>query len=333
MINMDLHYVRALQSVIAVFSLFTAFFSASAGASDAAYPTRLVRLVAPMAPGGSTDVMARIVSQKLTERWGQIVIVENRVGASGNVGSEFVAKAAPDGYTLLVAGAPTAINMSLFRNLRFDLVKDFTAISGVANFPSLIAVHPSVPAKTVKELIALAKAHPGELNFGSAGNGSPNHLSLELFKVMANVSMTHIPYKGSGQAITDLVAGQIQLASVGLPPSLPLVQAGKLRVIAVTSLKRSPLLPGAPTVNESGLPGFEISAWQGVFAPARLPRDILMKINGDIVAALAGADVKEKLATLGAEPMPMAPEEFARFVQADIAKWAKVVKASGATVD
>ena len=310
-------------------------FALRPGAVSAAdnYPSKVVRIVAPMSPGGSTDVMARIVSQKLAEKWGQSVIVENRVGASGNVGSEAVAKSAADGYTLLVAGAPTAINMSLFRNLRFDLAKDFAAVTAVASFPSLIAVHPSLPATNVRELIALAKAHPDELNFGSAGNGSPNHLSMELFKAMANVRMTHIPYKGSGQVVTDLIAGQLQLASVGLPPAMPMVHAGKLRVIAVTSLNRSPLLPQAPTVNESGLRGFEVSSWQGLFAPAGLPRDILMKINGDMVSALAGVDVKERLATLGAEPLPMSPEDFTRFVQAEIAKWAKVVKVSGATID
>jgi tripartite-type tricarboxylate transporter receptor subunit TctC len=316
----------------ALFLCCSPALSTLASAADP-YPNKVVRIVAPMAPGGSTDVMARIVSQKLAEKWAQSVIVDNRVGASGNVGSEMVAKSAPDGYTLLVAGAPTAINMSLFRNLRFDLAKDFSAITAVASFPSLIAVHPSLPAFNVKELIALARAHPDQLNFGSAGNGSPNHLSMELFKSMANVKMIHIPYKGSGQVMTDLIAGQLQLASVGLPPAMPMVSAGKLRVIAVTSLKRSPLLPAAPTVSESGLSGFEVSSWQGLFAPAGLPRDVLTRINGDMVNALAGNDIKDRLATLGAEPMPMSPEDFARFVQAEIAKWAKVVKVSGATID
>ena len=299
------------------------------------YPNRTVRIVVPFAPGGATDVLARIISQKLHERWGQIVLADNRVGASGNIGAELVAKSsAPDGYTLLVAGAPHAINMSLFKNLRYDLAKDLTPISAVATFPSLIALHPSVPVKSVKELIALAKARPGELNFGSAGNGSPNHLSMELFKTMAKVNMTHIPYKGgSGQMVSDLLAGQVQLASMGLPPSMPYVKSGRLRVIAVTSAKRSPLLPAAPTVAESGLSGYEVTSWYGVFAPPGLARALVSRLNGDIVAALDTADLKERLASLGAEPLPMSPEDFGRFVREEITKWAKVVKESGAKVD
>ena len=298
------------------------------------YPGKTVRMVVPFAPGGATDVLARIVSQKLYERWGQIVMADNRVGASGNIGAEVAVKAAPDGYTLLMAGAPHAINMSLFKNLRYDLAKDLTPISAVATFPSLIALHPSVPVKSVQELIALARARPGELNFGSAGNGSPNHLSMELFKTMAKVNMTHIPYKGgSGQMVSDLFAGQVQLASMGLPPSMPYVKSGRLRAIAVTSLQRSPLLPGVPTVSEAGLSGFDVSSWYGVFAPVGLPRDLIAKLNGDVVAVLGNADLKDRLAALGAEPMPMPSEDFGRFVREEIAKCAKVVKESGAKVD
>ena len=291
-------------------------------------------MVAPFAPGGATDVLTRIVGQKLYERWGQTVIVDNRVGASGNISAELVARSAPDGYTLLVAGAPHAINMSLFRDLRYDLAKDLAPITAIATFPSLIALHPSVPAKSVQELIALAKARPRELNFGSAGNGSPNHLSMELFKTMARVNMVHIPYKGgSGQMVSDLLAGQVQLASMGLPPSLPYVKAGKLRVIAVTSMQRSPLLPEVPTVSESGLPGFNVTSWYGVFGPAALPKELVTRLNNDIVSIVGAADVKERLASLGAEPAPMSPEDFGRHVREEIAKWAKVVKDSGAKVD
>ncbi len=299
------------------------------------YPAKTVRLVVPFAPGGATDVLARIVSQKLYDRWGQIVLVDNRVGASGNIGAEFVARtAAADGYTLLVAGAPHAINMSLFNNLRYDLARDLAAITSIAAFPSLIAVHPSVPVRSVKELVALARARPGELNFGSAGNGSPNHLSMELFKTMARVSMTHIPYKGgSGQMVSDLLAGQVQLASLGLPPAMPYVNSGRLRVIAVTSAKRSPLLANAPTVAESGLPGFEVVSWYGVFAPPALPQSLVARVNADVVAVLGNADLRERLSLLGAEPQPMSAEDFGRFVRDDIAKWAKVVKESGARVD
>ena len=299
------------------------------------YPAKTVRMIVPFAPGGATDVLARIVSQKLYERWGHIVIVDNRVGASGNIGAEYVAKSvAPDGYTLLVAGSPHAINMSLFNNLRYDLARDVAPITSIAAFPSLIAVHPSVPVKSVKDLIALARSRPGQINFGSAGNGSPNHLSMEMFKTMAKVDMTHIPYKGgSGQMVSDLLAGQVQLASMGLPPAMPYVKSGRLRVIAVTSAKRSPLLPQAPTVAETGLPGYEVNSWYGVFAPPALPKEIIAKINADIVTVLALADVKERLAGLGAEPQPMTPDDFGKFVRDDIAKWSKVVKESGAKID
>ena len=317
-------------------SAFSAIVLLAAGAAFAQdYPTRTVRMVAPFAPGGATDVLTRIVSQKLNERWGQTVMVDNRVGASGNIGAEVVAKQVPpDGYTLLVAGAPHAINMSLFKNLRYDLAKDLAPISGIATFPSLIALHPSLPARSVKELIALARARPGELNFGSAGNGSPNHLSMELFKTMAKVGMTHIPYKGgSGQMVTDLIAGQVQLASMGLPPSIPYVKSGRLRAIAVTSLKRSPLLPDVPTVAESGLPGFDVTSWYGVFGPAALPQGLVARLNGDLVAVLGTVDMKERLSSLGAEPAPMTPDDFGRYVRDEIAKWSKVVRESGAKVD
>ena len=299
------------------------------------YPAKTVRMIVPFAPGGATDVLTRIVSLKLYERWGQIVIVDNRVGASGNIGAEYVAKSvAADGYTLLVAGSPHAINMSLFNNLRYDLARDLAPITSIAAFPSLIAVHPSVPVKSVKDLIALARARPGQINFGSAGNGSPNHLSMEMFKTMAKVDMTHIPYKGgSGQMVSDLLAGQVQLASMGLPPAMPYVKSGRLRVIAVTSAKRSPLLPQAPTVAETGLPGYEVNSWYGVFAPPALPKEIIAKINADIVAVLGLADVKERLAGLGAEPQPMTPDDFGKFVRDDIAKWSRVVKESGAKID
>lgn len=311
------------------FFLLALLVVSAAWAQD--YPGKPVKMVAPSPPGGAMDVLSRIVSQKLGEKWSHAVIVENRGGASGNIGAEFVAKSsAPDGYTLLIAGTPHAINMSLFRDLRYDLTKDLAAITAVATFPSLIALHPSVPATSVKELIALARARPGELNYGSAGSGSPNHFSMEIFKSMAKVNMAHIPYKGSGPLLTDLLAGHVQLASMGLPPSLRQVKAGKLRAIAVTGRTRSPLLPEVPTVSESGLPGFDVSSWYGVFCPAGLPRDLVTKLNVDIVGILGTTDMKERLASLGAEPIPMSPNDFARFVREEIAKWAKVVAESGA---
>jgi tripartite-type tricarboxylate transporter receptor subunit TctC len=321
-----------MRSSAVLFALVMAGAASTGVAQE--YPVKLVRIVAPMGPGGSTDVLTRLAGQKLSERWGQTVLVDNRVGASGNLGAELVSRAPPDGYTLLMGGAPHAINMSLFRTNRYDLAKDLVAIAPVATFPLLIAVHPSLPVKSVKELIALARSRPDQLNFGSAGNGSPNHLSMELFKTMAGVRMTHIPYKGgSGQVVTDLLAGHVQLASMGLPPSMPFVKAGKLRAIAVTSARRSPMLPEVPTVSETGLPGFEVSSWFGLFGPAGLPKDIVAKVNADVANAVVAADTKERLAALGAEPMNRSPEEFGRFVREEIAKWSKVVKASGATVD
>ncbi|MEQ1774284.1 MAG: tripartite tricarboxylate transporter substrate binding protein [Burkholderiales bacterium] len=299
------------------------------------YPVRAVRIITPYAPGGSADVLTRIASQQLTARWGQSVVVDNRAGASGNIGAELGARAAPDGYTLLVAGAPHAINMSLFKKLQYNLEKDYAHISPIATFPAIVVVHPSLPVKTVKDLVALAKARPGELNFASPNNGSPNHLVIELVKSMAKVNMAHIPYKGGsgGQMIGDLLAGQVQLASLGLPPAAPLVKSGRLRAIAVTSAKRSALLPEVPTVSESGLPGFDLSSWYGVLAPAGTPRTIVTKVNADIVAFLGSGDVKTRLASLGAEAAPMSPDDFARYVRDEVAKWAKLVQASGARVE
>jgi tripartite-type tricarboxylate transporter receptor subunit TctC len=307
----------------------------AAAASAQEYPTKPVRIIAPFAAGGSTDVLTRLISAKLGERWNQSVIVDNRVGASGNIGAEVVAKlSAPDGYTLLMAGSPHTIGVSLFKNLRYDLEKDLVAIANVGTFPSLIVAHPSLPAKSVKELIAIAKARPGELNFGSPNIGSPNHLGMELFATMANVKMVHIPYKGgSGQMVGDLLAGHVQLASMGFPPAIPQVKNGKLRAIAATGAKRSALLPEVPTVSESGLPGYEVTSWYGLFGPAALSKDIVNKVSNDVLASLNAPDFKERLATLGAEPAPMKTDEFARHVRADIQKWAKVVKASGATAE
>jgi tripartite-type tricarboxylate transporter receptor subunit TctC len=291
-------------------------------------------MVAPFAPGGATDVLARIVGQKLNERWGQTVIVDNRPGAGGNIGAELAARSAPDGYTLLVAGAPHAINMTLYSKLTYDLVKDLVGVNRIASYPSAIVVHPSLPAKTVKELIALAAKRPGELNFGSAGPGSPNRLAIELFMMMAKVKMVHIPYKGgSGQMVGDLLAGQVQLASIGLPPSMAYINAGKMRALAVTGMSRSPLLPNVPTVNEAGLPGFDVTSWYGMFAPVALPNNLVAKINSDIAAILETPDMKQRLEKLGADPGPMSPEAFGKFVRAEVEKWAKVVKESGAKAD
>jgi len=315
-------------------AIAAALVLANAPAAAQTYPAKTVRLIAPFAPGGATDVLARLAAQKLSERWGQTVITDNRVGAGGHIGAELAARAAPDGYTLLVAGTPHAIGMSLYKKLPYDLAKDLVGANRIATYPSAIAIHPSLPVKNVKELIAIAKARPGQLNFGSAGVGSPNGLALELFQTMAKVKMQHIPYKGgSGQMVSELISGQVQLASIGLPPAMPYVKSGRLRVIAVTGMNRSALLPETPTVNESGLPGFDVTSWYGIFGPAALPKDIVAKVNADIAAILGAADLKERLATLGAEPGSMTVDAFARYVRDELAKWTQVVKESGATPD
>jgi len=311
-----------------------AFFSLASTATSQEFPAKTVRMIAPFAPGGATDALARVVSQKLSERWKQQVFVDNRPGAGGNIGAELAARAAPDGYTLIVAGAPHAINMTLYRKLSYDLQKDLVAINRIAGYPSAIVVHPSLPVKTVKDLIALARKRPNELNFGSAGPGSPNRLAIELFMMMSDTKMVHVPYKGgSGQMVSELLAGQVQLASIGLPPSMGYIKAGRLRPIAVTGTKRAPLLPDVPTVAESGLPGFDVTSWYGVFGPAAIPKNLVAKINADLTAILADADMKERLDKLGAEPAPLSADEFAKYVREEAALWAKVVKASGATVN
>src|SRR2546429_7202396 len=284
--------------------------SIAAGASLAQdYPSRPVRIVVPFSPGGSTDVLARIVGQKLTERSGQPVIIENRAGAGGNIGAEQVARSAPDGYTLLLGGVPHAISASLYSKLPYDLARDLAAIAEIASFPSAIVLHPSLPANSASELIALARARPGRLSFGSAGNGSPNHLSLELFQTMAGFRTMHVPYKGSGQLVGDLLAGQGQLASMGLPVAVPHVQSGKLRAVAVAGAAASSLLPEVPTVSEAALPGFEVTSWYGVFAPAGLPADIVAKLNCDIGSVVTPGLDKKRVPVLGGGGVLLTPDE------------------------
>lgn len=317
--------------------LFTCAFVvlAMAGTSGVVaqeYPNRPVKIVVPLAQGGSADILARVVSSDLAERLGKPVLVENRTGGGGHIGSEFVARSPADGYTLLSAGIPQAIGMSLYKNLSYDMGKDLIAITQGATFPSVIVVHPSLPVKTMKELIALAKARPGKLNYG-ANTGSPNHLAIELLNVGSNVKMVHIPYKGAGPVVTDVMAGHIELASLGLPPALPMVQAGRLRAIAVTGTRRSAQLPGVPTVVESGIPGYNVTSWYGFFAPARTPAAIITRLNTDMVAVLKTPEVNKRLVALGADVAPTSAEEFGRIVRDEIQKWAKVVKASGAKAE
>jgi tripartite-type tricarboxylate transporter receptor subunit TctC len=309
-----------------------AFVAALACAQN--YPTKPIRLVVPFPPGGATDLLARDVAQKLTEAWGQAVIVDNRPGAGGNIGSELVAKSAPDGYTLEMGTVGThAINASLYAKMPYDHVKDFTPVILVAGVPNVLVVNPAVPANSVAELISYAKANPGKLNFASSGNGTSIHLSGELFKVMAGVQITHIPYKGSAPALQDLLAGQVQMMFDNLPPSLPQIKAGKLRALAVTSLTRAPALPDVPTLSESGLPGFDASSWFGILAPAGTPAPIVAKLNAEVAKWLATPEAKEKLAKQGANIAGGTPDDFAKHISSETAKWAKVVKESGAKID
>jgi len=320
-------FVAALAAVIAIGAIAPV-------AAQGAYPTKPVRLVVPFPAGGTTDILARAVAQKLSETWGQQVIVDNRPGAGGNIGSELVAKAPPDGYTLLMGTVGThAINPSLYAKMPYDHVKDFTPVILVAGVPNVLVVNPSLPVNSVQELIAYGKANPNKLNFASSGNGTSIHLSGELFRTMTGVQMTHVPYKGSAPALTDLIGGQVQLMFDNLPSSLQFIKAGKLRALAVTSTERSSALPELPTLAESGLPGFEASSWFGVLAPAGTPNDIVTKVNGAIAAWLASPDAREKLAAQGAIAAGGPSDAFVKHIGNESAKWAKVVKASGAHVD
>ena len=298
------------------------------------YPSRPVRLVVPFPAGGTTDILARAMAEKLSGALGQQFVVDNRPGAGGNIGSDIVAKSQPDGYTLLMGTVGThAINPSLYPKMPYDHVKDFVPVVLVAGVPNVLVVNPTVPAKTVAELIALAKEKPGTINFASSGNGTSIHLSGELFKLLAGVQIAHVPYKGSAPALTDLIGGQVQIMFDNLPSALPHIKGGKLRALAVTSSKRAPALPDLPTIAESGVAGFEASSWFGILAPAATPRDIVQRINAEANKALHAPDMREKLLAQGAEAVGNSPEFFADYIRTETVKWAKVVKDSGARVD
>lgn len=298
------------------------------------YPSKPIRIVAPFPPGGPADILSRIIGHKLSQSWGQQVIVDNRPGAGGNIGADLVAKAAPDGYTLLLGFVGThAINASLYAKMPYDNVKDFEPVSQVAVVTIMLVVHPSVPASSIKELIALAKSKPGQLTFGSPGNGTPQHLAGQLFNTMAGVDMLHVPYKGAVPALTDLVGGQISMIFSSMPPALPLVKTGKIRALGVTSATRSPAAPAIPTITESGLPGYEVKNWYGILAPRGTPKEIVSMLSVEIVKILNMPDVKESLAVQGAEPVTGTPEQFATYIKEETQKWAKIVKNSGARLD
>ncbi|MGH8724105.1 MAG: Bug family tripartite tricarboxylate transporter substrate binding protein [Burkholderiales bacterium] len=314
-------------------ALGAALTSLSQPAAAQAYPAKPVRIIVNFPAGGIADIYARVISVRVQEAWGQPVVIENRTGAGGNIGAEAVAKSAPDGYTLnMSAVGPHAVNVSLFAKLPYDPVRDFSPIALVLEAEGLLVLHPSVPPTTVSELIAYARANPGKLTFASAGMGTASHLAGELFKSMAKVDMTHVPYKGNVPAITDLLAGQTSLLFATMPTVLPHARAGKLRALATIGATRSAAVPDLPTIGES-LPGFEVNNWIGLFAPAGTPQEIVRRWNGEVLRVMQSPEIQSRLPTEGARFYPKTPEEFAAFVKSEIAKWAPVVKASGARVD
>jgi tripartite-type tricarboxylate transporter receptor subunit TctC len=298
------------------------------------YPTKSIRMLVGFPPGGGTDIIGRIVAQKLADALGQQVIVDNRGGASGQLAAELVAKAPPDGYTIMMAHiAAISILPSLISKLPYDAQKDFAPVSLSAIGPNLLVVHPSVPARSVKELIALAKARPGQLQYASPGAGTVQHLAGELFKLQAKVDMLHIPYKGSGQSIVDLISGQVHLDFDAVPPVINYVRQGRLRALAVTSAKRFSLLPDMPTVEEAGVKGFDMSTWWGIVAPGGVSKEVVNKLNAEMVKAIRQPDTKEKIAGVGADTVGNTPEEFAAFIRSETEKYARIVKAGNIKLD
>jgi tripartite-type tricarboxylate transporter receptor subunit TctC len=310
------------------FSIAVLAVVSAAHAQD--YPAKPIRLVVPYSPGGPVDIVGRLTAQKLTDELKQQVIVDNRAGGGGNIAVEIVARSLPDGYTLLMgANGTNAINPNLYPKLAVNAARDLIPISMVASSPMILVVHPSVQANSTRELVALAKSRPGSINFASSGSGSTAHLSSELFKSMAAVNIVHVPYKGAGPALSDLVGGQIQIMFTGISSTLPYVKAGRLKALAVTSEKRVPILPEVPAVNEE-IAGYEVSTWYGVFAPVQLPKPYVAKLNLTLASIFATADARQRLNALGAEPVTLSPEQFAVAIRRETAKWAKVIKDSGA---
>jgi len=315
----------------ALIVLFTAsLFVASAAAQN--YPNRPVRIVIPLSPGGTTDVPGRIVAQKLSETLGQQFFVENRAGAGGTIGADYVAKSKPDGYTLLLTASPFVIAPHVYKNMPYDALADFAPVIRIASGPYVLVVHPSLGVKSVKELIALARKEPGKIDFASSGNGGAQHLVTELFMYMAGIKLNHVPYKGSGPAQQDLMSGIVKVSFVGTPIAIPHMKSGRLNALGVSTAKRSPEMPEVPTIAEAGVPGYEAIVWIGLLAPAGTPRDIVAKLNGEIGKLVRTDEVKKLIATTGMDPDPDTPEQFGAYLKGDYDKWGKVVRESGATV-
>ncbi|WPB56613.1 tripartite tricarboxylate transporter substrate binding protein [Xylophilus sp. GOD-11R] len=323
---------RALLATVAFAAAACSLPALAQGVAN--FPNKPITIIVPFAAGGTTDILARLVGQYLGTELGQSVIVDNRLGAGGNIGGQTAARAPADGYTLFMGTVGThAINQALYKKMPFDPIKDFAPISRVANVPNLLVANPQQPFKNVQELIAYAKAHPGKINFGSSGNGSSIHLSGELFKMMTKTDMIHVPYKGSAPAMNDLLGNQIAIMFDNMPSAIQHVRAGKLRPLAVTTAKRSPELPDVPTIAEAGVPGYEATSWFGLLAPAGTPADIINKIDAALIKIYTNPELRKKIADQGAEPVVEKPEQFSAFIKAETAKWGKVVQESGATVD
>lgn len=322
------HRKRLLQVWMSLFIL------APLAAWAQAYPARAVRIVVPFPPGGTSDILARTAAPKLSAEWGQPVIVDNRPGAAGNIAAEHVARSAGDGYTLFITTVGIhAIHPTLYRKLPFDAIRDFTPVTNLVMLPTVLTVHPSIPVRSVKELIALAKKRPGDLHYSSAGSGSQPHLTAEMFKTMAGVDLLHVPYKGAAQQLTDLVAGHVALTFATAPSAVPFIKSGQMRAIGVSSGKRASALPDVPTIAEAGVPGYEAVGWNGMVAPANMPAPVLEKIHGTVVKSFQTPDVRNRLISLAADPVTTTPAEFGAYIKAEIAKWAKVVKDSGAKAE
>ena len=302
-------------------------------ANAQSFPSKPIKMVVPFPAGGTVDFFARVVSTKLSESLGQPVLVENRAGAGGNIAVEAVVKSPADGYTLLMGSEIVAINTSLYSRLSYDPLKDLAPITLVGTVPNILIVNPALPANSVKELIALAAKSPGKISFASTGQGTSSHLSSELFKLMAQVDITHIPYKGGPPAVADLIGGQVNMMFINMPTGIGHVKSGKARILAVSSLRRVSQLPEVPTVDQAGLKGYDTQAWSGLYAPAGTPPEVIAKLNAEVVKILKMPAVREQLAAQGAEPVGDSPEEFARFMRDEIAKWAKLIKISGAKVE
>jgi tripartite-type tricarboxylate transporter receptor subunit TctC len=293
------------------------------------WPARPVRFILPFPPGGGTDILGRLIAERLSASLGQPVVAENRGGAGGNVGAEAAAKSAPDGYTIVLVAPTLAISPSLYSRLNYDPVKDFAPVSLVATVPNVMITNPSVPANTLKEFIALAKTKPGEMNFGSGGSGTSNHLAGELFNIVAGVKLVHVPYKGVNLAMNDVLSGRVQLAFIGIPAAAPHIKAGKLRALALAAPQRSAVLPDVPTADEAGLTKFEVTTWYGILAPAGTPRTVVVRLNGELGKIMHSPELRERLDALATDPVTSTPEEFADLIRREIVKWSEVVREAG----